>query len=75
MEAGASHLRCRRVPISIERLAAFPILEVDARRLVVLWCQAAIDIDDNVLGDVIETQTEATLGNCARLLADGTVSG
>lgn len=47
-----------------------PVLEVDARRLVVLSGQAAIDIDGNVLGNTIEAQTEATLANCARLLAD-----
>ena len=50
-----------------------PVLEVDARRLVVLSGQAALDIDGNVIGSSIEAQTEATLANCGRLLADAGV--
>ena len=57
-----------------------PVLEVEARRLVVISGQVAVDLDGRVLGDTIEEQTAATLGNCAeparerRLLARATCS-
>ena len=46
-----------------------PVLEVDARRLVVISGQVAVDGDGEVIGASIEEQTEATLGNCAAQLA------
>ena len=46
-----------------------PVLEVDARRIVVISGQVDIDMEGQVLGHTIEEQTEATLANCARLLA------
>jgi 2-iminobutanoate/2-iminopropanoate deaminase len=42
-----------------------PVLEVDARRLVVISGQVATDIDGAVIGEAIEEQTRATLDNCA----------
>jgi 2-iminobutanoate/2-iminopropanoate deaminase len=45
-----------------------PVLEVDARRLVVISGQVAVDLAGHTLGDTIEEQTTATLGNCARQL-------
>jgi len=46
-----------------------PVMEVDARRLVVLSGQVAVDLDGNVVGETIEEQTRATLDNCRRQLA------
>ena len=46
-----------------------PVLEVDARRLVVISGQVAIDMDGAVIGETIEEQTRATLQNCATQLA------
>ncbi len=46
-----------------------PVLEVDAKRLVVISGQVAIDMDGTVIGDTIEEQTRATLENCANQLA------
>jgi 2-iminobutanoate/2-iminopropanoate deaminase len=46
-----------------------PVIEVDARRLVVLSGQVAVNLDGNVVGATIEAQTEATLQNCRRQLA------
>jgi 2-iminobutanoate/2-iminopropanoate deaminase len=46
-----------------------PVIEVDARRLVVLSGQVAVAPDGSVIGDTIEAQTEATLENCRRQLA------
>jgi 2-iminobutanoate/2-iminopropanoate deaminase len=46
-----------------------PVLEVDARRLVVISGQVAIDMDGAVVGKTIEEQTRATLDNCAWQLA------
>jgi 2-iminobutanoate/2-iminopropanoate deaminase len=46
-----------------------PVIEVDARRLVVLSGQVAVDLNGNVVGATIEAQTEATLENCRRQLA------
>jgi len=45
-----------------------PVLEVDARRLVVISGQVAIDIEGTVIGETVEEQTRATLDNCASQL-------
>lgn len=45
-----------------------PVLEVDARRLVVVSGQVAIDLEGHVIGETIEEQTRATLRNCAAQL-------
>lgn len=47
-----------------------PVLEVDARRLVVISGQVAVDPDGNVIGNDIEQQARATLENCAGQLAN-----
>ncbi|MDC9825356.1 RidA family protein [Devosia sp. ZB163] len=46
-----------------------PVLEVDARHLVVLSGQVAVDLEGHVIGTTIEEQTTATLRNCAVQLA------
>jgi 2-iminobutanoate/2-iminopropanoate deaminase len=46
-----------------------PVLEIDARHLVVISGQVAVDEDGKIIGDTIEEQAEATLRNCERLLA------
>lgn len=46
-----------------------PVLEVDARHLVVLSGQVAVNPDGTVIGDEIGEQTVATLRNCANQLA------
>ena len=46
-----------------------PVLEVDARHLVVISGQVAVGLDGNVIGETIEDQTRATLHNCATQLA------
>ena len=46
-----------------------PVLEVDARRLVVISGQVAVDMDGVVIGETIEEQTRATLDNCVFQLA------
>ena len=46
-----------------------PVLEVDARRLVVISGQVAVDYEGHVIGATIEEQTRATLANCASHLA------
>lgn len=46
-----------------------PVLEVDARHLVVLSGQVAVDLEGHVIGATIEEQTTATLRNCAGQLA------
>lgn len=51
-----------------------PVIEVDARRLVVVSGQVAVDIDGTVMGTTIEEQTRATIGNCSRQLANAGVS-
>ena len=51
-----------------------PVIEIDARRLVVVSGQVAVDLDGVVIGETIEEQTRATLENCARQLATGGVS-
>jgi len=42
-----------------------PVLEVDARHLVVISGQVAVNMQGLVIGATIEEQTEATLQNCA----------
>jgi 2-iminobutanoate/2-iminopropanoate deaminase len=46
-----------------------PVIEVDARRIVVLSGQVAVDLDGRVVGKTIEEQTRTTLDNCRRQLA------
>ncbi|CAN7757144.1 RidA family protein [Mesorhizobium sp. LjNodule214] len=46
-----------------------PVLQIDARHLVVISGQVAVDIDGNVVGDTIEEQAAATLRNCENQLA------
>ena len=46
-----------------------PVLEVDARRLVVISGQVAVDMSGEVIGSTIEEQTRATLNNCVAQLA------
>ena len=46
-----------------------PVIEVDARRLVVLSGQVAVDPDGKTVGATIEEQTRSTLANCHRQLA------
>lgn len=46
-----------------------PVLEVDARRIVVISGQVAVAPDGSTVGTTIQEQTRATLANCARLLA------
>jgi len=46
-----------------------PVLEIDARRLVVISGQVALDMNGEVIGSTIEEQTRATLNNCASQLA------
>lgn len=46
-----------------------PVLEVDARRLVVISGQVAVDLEGRIIGATIEEQTRATLRGCARCLA------
>ena len=45
-----------------------PVIEVDARRLVVLSGQVAVDLDGRIVGETIEEQTRSTLDNCRRQL-------
>jgi 2-iminobutanoate/2-iminopropanoate deaminase len=51
-----------------------PVLEVDARRLVVISGQVAVDLAGNVVGSTVERQTEETLLNCQALLRSAGVS-
>ena len=46
-----------------------PVLEIDAQRLVVISGQVAVDLNGRVIGNAIEEQTRATLGNCIACLA------
>jgi 2-iminobutanoate/2-iminopropanoate deaminase len=46
-----------------------PVLEIDARRLVVISGQVAVDLQGDVVGSDIETQSLVTLENCARQLS------
>jgi 2-iminobutanoate/2-iminopropanoate deaminase len=45
-----------------------PVLEIDAKQLVVISGQVAIDPAGNVVGNDIETQTRYTMENCRRRL-------
>ncbi|MBL8579050.1 MAG: RidA family protein [Mesorhizobium sp.] len=45
-----------------------PVLEVEARRLVVISGQVAVDSDGSVIGETIEDQARATLQNCVTQL-------
>jgi 2-iminobutanoate/2-iminopropanoate deaminase len=45
-----------------------PVLEVEARRLVVISGQVAVDLYGGTVGETVEEQTAATLGNCAKQL-------
>lgn len=46
-----------------------PVLKIDARHLVVISGQVAVDIAGSVVGETIEEQTVATLRNCENQLA------
>ena len=46
-----------------------PVVEVDARRLVVISGQVAIGLDGKMTGESIEEQTRSALENCRRQLA------
>ncbi len=46
-----------------------PVVEVDARRLVVISGQVAVGLDGQINGDTIEEQTRSALENCRRQLA------
>lgn len=41
-----------------------PVLEINARKMVVISGQAALDMEGNLVGDTIEQQSVATLENC-----------
>lgn len=41
-----------------------PVLEVDARRIVVISGQVAVDLAGRVVGETIEEQAQVTLENC-----------
>lgn len=45
-----------------------PVLLVDARHLVVISGQVAVDMEGRVVGETIEEQARATLQNCERQL-------
>lgn len=71
-DRSAGHPLKRRPPHARQHATAgpySPVLEVDARRLVVISGQVAVDADGAVTGASIEEQTEATLRNCANQLA------
>jgi len=46
-----------------------PVLEVDARHLVVISGQVPVDLNGEMVGETIEEQARATLANCATQLA------
>ncbi len=46
-----------------------PVVEVDARRLVVISGQVAVGLDGTLTGESIEEQTRSALENCRRQLA------
>jgi 2-iminobutanoate/2-iminopropanoate deaminase len=50
-----------------------PVMVVDARRLVVVSGQVAVDLDGNIVGQTIEAQTRYTLDNCRRQLSSAGV--
>ena len=71
-EDPATHPLKRQPPGASQHVTAgpySPVLEVDARHLVVISGQVAIDLDGNLIGETIEDQTRATLDNCAAQLA------
>lgn len=47
-----------------------PVLEVEARKIVLISGQAAIDMEGNVVGSTIEEQTRFTMENCIKQLAE-----
>ncbi len=63
----------KRVPAGARQHATAgpysPVLVVDARRLVVISGQVAVDAEGAVVGASIEAQTTATLDNCRAQLA------
>jgi 2-iminobutanoate/2-iminopropanoate deaminase len=62
----------RRPPLAEQHVTAgpySPVLEVDARRLVVISGQVAVALDGSVVGRDVREQTIATLENCRRHLA------
>ena len=71
------HLR-KRIPAgAVQHKTAGPysaVIEVDARRLVVVSGQVAVDLDGEVVGANIEEQTRATIDNCSRQLGTAGVS-
>ena len=50
-----------------------PVMEIDARRLVVVSGQVAVNDEGEVVGSTIEEQTKYTLDNCRRQLASAGV--
>jgi 2-iminobutanoate/2-iminopropanoate deaminase len=46
-----------------------PVLEVEARRIVVISGQVAVALDGSPIGTTLEQQTRTTLHHCDRLLA------
>lgn len=46
-----------------------PVLEIDARHLVVISGQVAVDMNGKTIGATIEEQAEVTLRNCEKQLA------
>jgi 2-iminobutanoate/2-iminopropanoate deaminase len=69
----AEHRQRKFVPASaIQHKTAgpySPVVEVDARRLVVISGQVAVGLDGEVTGRTIEEQTRSALENCRRQLA------
>ena len=46
-----------------------PVIEIDARKLVIVSGQVAVNLEGEVVGQTIEEQTRSTLDNCRRHLA------
>jgi 2-iminobutanoate/2-iminopropanoate deaminase len=65
-------MTAKRLPASASQHATAgpysPVLEIDARQLVVISGQVAIDPAGKVVGKDIETQTRYTLENCRKRL-------
>ena len=65
--------RRKRVPAGATQHKAAgpysPVIEVDARKLVVVSGQVAVNLEGEVVGHTIEEQTRSTLDNCRRQLA------
>ena len=51
-----------------------PVIEIDARKLVVISGQVAVNLEGEVVGHTIEEQTRSTLDNCRRQLASAGAS-